>query len=86
MQKPLATFPKHRNVQEKAHVAYQKNAERMKQKHFKIHKFEVGEYASLRIPRIDQTSTDLQHLPCVIVEVIGKAQTMYRLRCKCGVF
>ena len=25
-------------------------------------------------------------LPCVIVEVIGKAQAMYRLRCKCGVF
>ena len=54
-------------------------------KYSKTHKFEVGEYASLRIPRIDRSSTDLQRLPCVIVEVIGKAQSMYRLRCKFGI-
>ena len=60
----------------------------MQQKHAKkskIHTFQVGEYASLRIPRIDRASTDLQRLPCVVVQVIGKAQSMYRLRCKHGV-
>ena len=65
-----------------------KNAERIKQKHSKYsktHKYEVGEYAGLRIPRIDRSSTDLQRLPCIIVEVIGKAQSMYRLRCKFGI-
>ena len=69
-------------------MAYRRNAERMKLKHSKrskTHKFEVGEFASLRIPRIDRSSTDLQRLPCVIVQVLGKAQTMYRLRCKYGV-
>ena len=51
----------------------------------KIHDFRVGEYASVRIPRIDRAATDLQRLPCIIVEVIGKAQCMYRLRCRYGV-
>ena len=86
LQKPLATFPKHRLVREKAHAAYTKNAERMIRKHAKNVKFAVGDYGSLRIPRIDRTCTDLQRLPCVVVKVIGKAQTMYyRLRCKHGV-
>ena len=53
-------------------------------KRVKTHTFAVGEYASLRIPRIDRTSTDLQRLPCVVVQVLGKAQEMYRLRCKYG--
>lgn len=60
----------------------------MKQKYSKsskVHKFEVGEYVSLRIPRIDRSSTDLHRLPCVVVEVVGKSQAMYRLRCKYGV-
>ena len=88
LQKPLATFPKHRLIREKAHALYTKNAERMIRKHaknVKTHKFAVGDYASLRIPRIDRTCTDLQRLPCVVVKVIGKAQTMYRLCSKYGV-
>ena len=51
----------------------------------KTHTFAVVEYASLHIPRIDRISTDLQRLPCVVVQVLGKAQEMYRLRCKYGV-
>jgi len=87
-QKPLATLSKHQKVRQKAHAAYTHNAERMKLKHskrVKTHKFTVGEYASLRIPRIDRTSTDLQRLPCVVVQVTGKSQEMYRLRSKYGV-
>lgn len=88
LQKALATFPKHLEVRQKAHTAYTRNAERMKLKHskrVKTHTFAVGEYASLRIPCIDRTSTDLQRLPCVVVQVVGKTQEMYRLRCKYGV-
>ena len=88
LQKPLATMAKHLNVRQKADAAYHESAERMKRKYAKrtnIHTFGVGEYASLRIPRIDRAATDLQRLPCVIVQVIGKAQAMYRLRCKYGV-
>ena len=80
MQKALATLPKHREVREKAHAAYTENAERMKRKHsknVKTHTFAVREYASLHIPRIDRTCRDLQRLPCVVVEVVGKAQAMY---------
>ena len=54
-------------------------------KHVKMHQFAVGEYASLQIPRVDRASTDLQRLPCVIIEVVGKAQAMYHLCCKSGV-
>ena len=42
-------------------------------------------YISLRVPRIDRASTDPQQLPCVVVQVVGKTQIMYRLRCKLGV-
>ena len=48
-------------------------------------KYKIGDYVSARIPRIDRASTDLQRLPCVVVGIIGKAQQLYRLRCKDGV-
>ena len=86
--KPLATTEKHRSVREKADKAYRKNANRMKLKHAKQHKvkdFRVGECVSVRVPRIDRASTDPQRLPCVVVEVVGKSQAAYRLRCKSGV-
>ena len=60
----------------------------MQQKHainHSIHVFAVGEYASVRIPRIDCASTDLQRLPCVIIQVISKGQRIYRIRSKHGV-
>ena len=86
--KPLATLKKHKAVREKADLAYRQSAERMQRKHSQQHKvriFNVGESASLHIPRIDRAATDVQRLPCVIVQVVGKAQTMYRLRCASGV-
>ena len=60
----------------------------MKLKHVKkrkVREFTVGEFVSLRIPRIDRASTDVHRLPCVVVEVVGKVQVMYRLRSKLGV-
>ena len=87
-QKPLATMKKHLQVREKANIAYRKNVEMMKKKYAKnskIMKYKIGDYVSVRIPRIDRASTDLQRLPCVVVGIIGKAQQLYRLRCKDGV-
>ena len=69
-------------------MAYKKNANRMKLRHAKQHKvreFTVGESVSVRVPRIDRASTDPQRLPCIVVEVVGKAQAVYRLRSKYGV-
>ena len=40
---------------------------------------------SVRIPRFDRANTDLQRLPWIIVEIVGKACTMYRLCYKIGV-
>ena len=88
IKKPLATLNKHRNICEKADVLYRRNAERMKHKHLLVHKvkkFAVGESVGLRIPRIDQTATDVHRLPCVIVKMVGKAQDMYCLWCCSGV-
>ena len=88
--KPLcpATLKKHHVVRKKADLAYHKSAERMKRKHAQLHKvhaFHIGESVSLCIPRIDRSPTDVHRLPCVIVQVVGKAQSMYRLHCTSGV-
>ena len=42
--------------------------------------FGVGEHVSVRVPRIDRTSSDLPRLSCVIVQVKGKINLSYRLR------
>ena len=55
------------------------------EKQHKVKEFRVGEYVSVLVPQIDRASTDLQWLPCVVVEVIRKARVVYRLRCKFGV-
>ena len=51
----------------------------------KVKEFHVGDCVTVRIPRIDRASTDPNRLPCIIVQVIGTARAMYRLRCKSGV-
>jgi len=43
-------------------------------------RFQIGDCAAIRIPRIDHTCTDMPRIPCVIVEVHGKVQESYRLR------
>ena len=84
----LATIKTHLSVREKADILYRRNAEKMKMKHAKkrkIQNFSVGDNVSIRIPRIDRSSTDCQRLPCVVVEIIGKAQPLYRVRSAVGV-
>lgn len=84
LKKPLATINKHRVVREKADFHYQRNVERIKQRHslmHKVKKFVVGESARLRIPRIDWTNTHVHCLHCIVVQVVGKTQDMYCLRC-----
>ena len=85
---PLATVEKHLKVHEKANDAYLATAKRMTKKYSKQHKvkeFLVGENASLRIPRIDRTCSDMLRLPCVIVQISGEHHSLYRLRCSSGV-
>ena len=88
IQRPLATLEKHSAVREKADTAYCKNAEKMRLKHSKqrrVLEFTIGQSVSVRIPRIDRVCTDPQWLPCVVVQIVGKAQVMYRLQCEAGV-
>ena len=42
-------------------------------------KFKEGDLVTIRIPKIDRTSTDMPSLPCLVFEVHGKAQESYRL-------
>lgn len=56
-----------------------------KAKRRKVFTFSVGNIVSVRIPRIDRTSTDLYRAPCIVVEVLGKEYLLYRLRCCYGV-
>ena len=82
---PLATMSKHLNVRQEADKLYVRNAERMQQKYCKAKRKKVltfcqGDYVSIRIPRIDRTSTDLHRLPCIVVERHGSQFHLYRLR------
>ncbi len=86
--RPLATIKKHLSVRTKADEAYRKNETRMflkNSKQNKVETFNVGQYISVRVPRIDRASTDPPRLPCVVVQVVGKAKALYRLRCHFGV-
>ena len=70
-------------VRLRANQKYLKTAERMAHRYNSNRKtlvFSVGDVVSLRIPQIDRTSSDQPRLPCVVVEVKGKAQNLYRLR------
>lgn len=59
---------------------YLKAANRMANRYNKANNvacFSAGDCVSVRIPRIDRTSSDLPRLPCVVVEV---THNLYRLR------
>ena len=84
----LATTKKHLSLRLKADKAYRMNAERMqmkycKAKHKKVQTFAPGDFVSVRIPRIDRSSTDFQRLPCIVVERLGTEFHLYRLRYAC---
>ena len=81
----LGTSSKHLVVRKEADERYRLNAERMKMKYCKdkrkkIVTFCCGDFVSVKIPRLDRTSTDLHRLPCVVVQVLGKKHHLYRLR------
>ena len=39
---------------------------------------------AVNIPQKDRSSTTLQRLPCIVVEVLGSQQNTYRLQCRHG--
>ena len=43
------------------------NQHKVKEKQFK-----VGDFVTVRIPRIDRTCTDFPRIPCIVVAVQGK--------------
>ena len=83
----LATTHKHIHIhiREEADKLYLRNAERMRMKYTKCKRkkvltFSQGDVVSVRIPRIDRTSTDFHRIPCVVVERRGSKFFLYRLR------
>ncbi len=81
----LASSAKHLATREAADKLYRRNAERMqlkysKAKRKKVITFSPGDFVSVRIPRIDRTSTDFHRLPCVVAERKGSEFYLYRLR------
>ena len=81
----LGTSAKHLSVRKEADERYRQNVERMKIKYCKVKRkklisYSCGDFVSVKIPRIDRTSTDLHRLPCVVVQVLGKKHHLYRLR------
>ena len=81
----LSTTEKHKPLRLKADKMYRRNAERMQLKYSKAKRkkiciLSVGNFVSVKIPRIDRTSADLHRVPCVVVEVLGKEYHLYLLR------
>ena len=83
----LATTHKHIHIREEADKLYLRNAERMRMKYTKCKRKKVLTFSqgchhvvSVRIPRIDRTSTDFHRIPCVVVERRGSKFFLYRLR------
>ena len=64
---------------------YRLNADRMRLKYCKTKRkkvmvFAIGNFVSIKIPRIDRTSTDFHRVPCIVVERLGSKFHLYRLR------
>ena len=81
----LATSEKHRQLREQSDEFYRRNAEQMQQKYMKAKQkkvitFSVGDFVSVRIPRIDRSSTDFHRMVCIVVEKLGQKCHLYRLR------
>ena len=51
-----------------------------KAKRKKVITYNAGDFVSVKVPRIDRTSTDFHRLPCVVVDVLGKEFHLYRVR------
>lgn len=63
---------------QKADEKYLKTAKKMAERYNnqkKVVKFQVGDIITIRVPRIDRTSSDLPHLLCVVVDVKGEAHS-----------
>ena len=58
--------------------AAKKTATHYKKKCMEI--FAVGDRVLLKLPTINCTCSDLPRLPCIVVDVKGGIQGMYRLR------
>ena len=83
----MSTSKKHIEKRKHADYHYQQNAIRMRDRYNKkkVYNFKVGDKVALRIPQIDRTTTDLHHLPCIIVQCHGKKQFSYQLQCEYGI-
>ena len=77
----LATTKKHMSVCQSADKEYLKNVNRMMVKYnlkHKVKEFHEGDCVTVRIPRIDRSSTDPNRLPCIIVQVEQLVQCIAR--------
>ena len=81
----LATTDKYIHIRKEADKLYLQNAERMQMKYTKCKRKKVLTFCprnvvTVRIQRIDLTSTDFHCIPCVVVERLGSKFFLYRLR------
>ena len=76
---------KHLKTRQEADKRYQQNAVHMtmkycKAKNKKVMTFNLGDFVSIKVPRIDRSSTDIRRLPCIVVQKLGSKFYLYRLR------
>ena len=81
---------RHEKVRRRTDVRYRANAVKMaskfaRRKNVCSKPYAVGDLVSVKIPKQERHGTDLPRLPCIVVQVLGKTQVKYRLRCQNGV-
>ena len=67
------------SIRIKADRKYLSSAKRMAERYNSTLSFVISESVPLRIRIIDGASSDLSRLPCVVVDIVGGDQSLYRL-------
>ena len=81
---------KHFKVRQEADANYRANAEKMKLKYSKRKRvinetFTEGDLVTVRVPKIDRSSTDQPRLVAKVVKTRGTVDKWYQLQCKFGI-
>ena len=81
---------KHFKVQQEADANYRANAEKVKLKYSKRKRvinetFTEGDLVTVRVPKIDRSSTDQPRLVAKVVKTRGTVDKWYQLQCKFGI-
>ena len=83
--RPLSTRGSHQDIRDRAQNNFEKSSRRMadyydRKKSSKRVVYKVGDLVTVSVPKADRSKGDIKRLPCIIMEISGAKQQLYRLR------